>query len=155
MKKIHVECNADELLVKKLGFTRKMITHHSGKSKLFNNIRLFNNELALVDEDPGSPKTSYEKKLKYISESYGVKQYTDHAHNHILVLGGKLEDWLVSTCKDNKIDLQRFNLPSEPNRLHEITSSNHLNNYERLLDHLLVSDIPAINTLKELLNKYT
>ena len=31
MKNIHVECLPDEYLVKKLGFTRKSITHHQGE----------------------------------------------------------------------------------------------------------------------------
>ncbi len=61
MKPIHVECLPDEALVKKLGFTRKMVTHHAGKSRVFTNLKSVVNHLAMVDEDPGSPKSSYEK----------------------------------------------------------------------------------------------
>ncbi len=34
MKKIHIECTPDELLVSKLGITKKHIVHHAGKYRI-------------------------------------------------------------------------------------------------------------------------
>ena len=65
MKQLHVECKPDELFVSKLGFNRKSIIHHQGKSRVFNYLRKSKNQLAIVDEDPGSVKSSYERNLKF------------------------------------------------------------------------------------------
>ena len=59
MKKVHVECRPDELLISKLGYTRKMIVHHQGKSRVFHTLSKNKDLLAMVDEDPGSAKTRY------------------------------------------------------------------------------------------------
>ncbi|MCK5136501.1 MAG: ATP-binding protein [Bacteroidales bacterium] len=53
MKVVHVECRPDEVLVTKLGFNRKMIKHHQGKSRVFHSLKLTKDQLAMVDEDPG------------------------------------------------------------------------------------------------------
>ena len=104
MKQVHVECKPDELLVSKLGFTKKYITHHQGKSRVFHNLQKSISLLAMVDEDPGGPKSSYEKTLKFIEEKHGIKYYTDDNKNKVLILAGKLEDWILDACKLQKIN---------------------------------------------------
>ncbi len=86
MKNIHIECFPDECLIRKIGFTRKYITHHQGKSRVFNVLSKSKNQLALVDEDPGSPKSSYEKSLKFKEESEGIKCYSDKSGNKVFYL---------------------------------------------------------------------
>ena len=44
---IHVECLPDEALLKKLGFSRKEVEHHGGKSKVFNYISKNENQYAV------------------------------------------------------------------------------------------------------------
>ena len=151
MKKIHVECKPDETLVKKLGFIGKNIIHHQGKSRLVYCLSKSNDELAVVDEDPGSVRHSYEKSLKFINEKHGIIQYVDNTGNRICTLKGKLEDWIVSICKQNRNELSSFGLPVKPNELHDIINLR-LNNFERLLDDLLDSNNEAIIYLKNLLN---
>jgi len=68
MKQVHVECKPDQELVSKLGVTRKFLTHHQGKSKIFNKLGKNEGLLAVVDEDPGSTKTRYELSLKLQEE---------------------------------------------------------------------------------------
>jgi hypothetical protein len=151
MKKIHVECKPDETLVKKLGVGKKNITHHQGKSKVFHCLGKTKNELAVVDEDPGSPKTSYEKKLKFIAESYGIKQFADITGNKIFFLTGKLEDWIIEISKQDKLYLSEFGLPDNPNDLHGIINFR-TTNFERLLKHLINIDNKGLKHLKYLLN---
>jgi hypothetical protein len=43
---IHVECTPDETLVKKIGFTKKQVTHHAGKARVFATIQESKNQLA-------------------------------------------------------------------------------------------------------------
>jgi hypothetical protein len=63
MKQIHVECLPDEALIKRLGYTRKVVNHHASKARVFRKLKSVSNQLALVDEDPGSGKSDNEKKL--------------------------------------------------------------------------------------------
>ena len=60
---IHVECKPDEALVGKLGFTKKQVEHHFGKSRVFAANKDLTDQVALVDEDPMSATTTYEDQL--------------------------------------------------------------------------------------------
>lgn len=151
MKQIHVECLPDETLVKKLGFTRKEVTHHQGKSRVFNKLKSVTNELALVDEDPGSVKTNYEMALALVEESNGIKYYKDNNGNKIFVLKGKLEDWIISICNDHHINISTFGLPEQPNDLHDVINQR-INKLEILINHLLEMKNLRIVKLKTWLN---
>ncbi|RXK83816.1 hypothetical protein [Filimonas effusa] len=79
---IHVECLPDETLLKKLGFTRKQIKHHFGKSRVFADLSKKGSQLALVDEDPGQAQPPYQKKLSLNIEKYGIRCYLDAQNNN-------------------------------------------------------------------------
>ena len=147
MKQVHVECKPDEQLVSKLGPTRKFITHHQGKSKLFNTLRKNKGLLAMVDEDPGSIKTRYEASLKLKEEFEGIKYYTDASGNIVLILKGKLEDWIIMACKKQKISILQYGLPEKPNDLHDVILHK-LPNFSRLIDNLIKVKNPAILKLR-------
>lgn len=143
MKHVHVECKPDEALVLQLGFPQKQITHHSGKARVFKSMREGKNELAMVDEDPGSAKTSYEKGLNLIRDEEGIKQYTDNSGNTIVVLKGKLEDWILAVCKKYRIDITTYGLPSNSSDLHDKINER-LPGFVKLIQHLLQSKNKAI-----------
>ncbi|MBN2520027.1 MAG: hypothetical protein JXB17_05960 [Bacteroidales bacterium] len=147
MKQIHVECKPDELLVLKLGFQRKMVTHHQGKSRIFHALKKAKNHLAIVDEDPRSVPIPYENSLAFVKEFEGIKCYTDKSNNKIFVLKVKLEDWIINACKQQKIGLSRFGLPEKPDDLNDVIN-NRLRNFERLIDELIKKNNPAIMKLK-------
>lgn len=147
MKMVHVECKPDELLVSKLGFQRKQITHHQGKSRVFNSLKFVKQQLAMVDEDPGSAKTHYEKALKFIEESEGIKYFADQSGNKVFILTGKLEDWIIKICKQHKINPTSFGLPEKPDDLHDVINQK-LPNFENLINELIAKNNPAILKLK-------
>ncbi|HEX2968979.1 MAG TPA: hypothetical protein VHO46_07715 [Bacteroidales bacterium] len=101
----------------------------------------------MVDEDPGSVKTSYEKSLRFNEEIEGIKCYSDKSGNRIFVLKGKLEDWIITICRKEKIDPTKFGLSSDGDGLHE-QINNKLTNFEKLLTELESKKCIAINTLK-------
>lgn len=150
MKDIHVECLPDELLVSKIGFTKKKITHHQGKSRVFHYLSKNENKLAIVDEDPGSPQTNYEKGLRFLEEVGGAKFYTDNSNNKVIILKTKLEDWIINLCNSNKIDITKFGLPKKPNELHD-TINHRLNNFGNLIDSLLDKNNSVLMKLKDFL----
>jgi hypothetical protein len=151
MKQVHVECLPDEALIKKLGFARKSVKHHAGKSRVFNTLKSVSNQLALVDEDPGSAKSDYEKKLKLLDEIQGIKLCSDNSGNKILILKGKLEDWIVSLCLKADIKLKDFSLPEKPNDLHDVINQR-ISKFEELIDYLLENNNMEITQLKRWLN---
>lgn len=151
MREIHVQCKPDEVLVKKLGYTAKAITHHYGKAKVFGKLNKSNNLLAMVDEDPGSPQSTYEKDLIFVEEVHGVKVYKDNMGNKIVILKVKLEDWIINACKQSNIDITKFNLPTKDNDLHGVINSK-LSNFEKLISKLQSKNNPSILKLKEVLN---
>lgn len=147
MKQVHVECTPDELLIKKLGFQRKFITHHNGKSKVFQVLSKNSEQLAMVDEDPGSNnKTTYEKGLRFVAEVEGIKKYQDTSGNKVFILKGKLEDWIIDVCKRHKVK-NMYGLPSDPHGLHEVINQR-LPNLGNLIDDLLENKNPALIQLK-------
>lgn len=149
MKEVHVECFPDEVLVKKLGIARKQITHHSGKSRVFAKLKTSKLQIALVDEDPGSAKCGYENSLIFVSKEFGISEWKDKSGNKVLVLKGKLEDWIITTCKAAKIDIQKdFGLPTKPNVLHEVINDR-IGNFEKLIDYLLEKENTGIQQLKD------
>jgi hypothetical protein len=151
MKQVHVECLPDEKLVIKLGHTRKFITHHQGKSRIFSTLRKNKNLIAIVDEDPGSIKTRYEESLKLRKEFEGIRYFTDTSGNIVLILKGKLEDWIIAACKKQKIDISKHGLPVKPNDLHDVIH-HRLVNFGRLIDELILEKNPALLKLKSWIN---
>jgi hypothetical protein len=150
-KEIHVECLPDELLVSKLGFTRKLVTHHTGKSRVFHKLKQSHNVLALVDEDPGAPMTTYEMSLKWVQTLNGIKCYIDNNGNKVAVLTNKLEDWIIAICNQANIDLAKFGLPEKPNALHGVINQR-LTKFAQLIDMLLQSNNESIKNLKDWLS---
>lgn len=139
----------DETLVKKLGFTKKQVSHHDGKPRVFTNISCKTNQIALVDEDPGSPPHKYEKQLKFQKELHGVKYFIDSKRNNkVFVLKVKLEDWIISVCKKSNVDITKYGLPDKSNALHDIINYR-LVPFAKLLDDLLQNENVAISTLKK------
>lgn len=151
MKPVHVECKPDEAFIKKMGFAKKLITHHTGKSRVFHKLKTVTNELAIVDEDPGSAKTTYEQQLHFIEERHGVKYYRDNNDNKILVLRGKLEDWILNVCNEANIDPSQFGFPTRPNDFHNIINQR-IPRFELLVDRLIEKESSALSYLKGLLN---
>ena len=151
MKMVHVECKPDELLVSKLGFSRKLVTHHQGKSRVFHALGKIKHQLAMVDEDPGCAKTNFERKLKFIEESEGIKYFSDQSGNKIFILKGKLEDWIINACKQHEIKISAYGLPEKPDDLHDVINQK-LSKFEELIDELIAKNNPAILKLKSWLN---
>jgi hypothetical protein len=151
MKQVHVECLPDEKLVSKLGHSRKYITHHQGKSRIFSTLQKNKNLIAIVDEDPGSTKTRYEEALKFREEFEGIKYFTDSSGNIVLILKGKLEDWIIAACRKQKINIGKYSLPEKPNDLHDVIH-HRLDNFGRLIDELLLENNSALLKLKTWIN---
>src|SRR5258708_2060966 len=147
MKSIHVECLPDEALVRKLGFTRKMVTHHAGKSRVLHKLKSVSNQLAIVDEDPGSVKSDYEKKLIKEIEINGLTFFKDKSGNIVIQLKGKLEDWILNQCENCDIKIGDFGFPNNGNKFHDVINL-HIPKFEEVVDCLIKKKSAGMIKLK-------
>lgn len=138
-KIIFVECNPDELLIQKIGIPKKIIYHAGGKTKICKKLSKDTNKIGVIDEDPLSVQPPYIKKLKIIEEEkeLGIKVLFDEKRkNRIIILSPRLEEWIIKACEEAKIDLKKYNLPKNGNKLHKVINTN-LNKFENLLGELI------------------
>jgi hypothetical protein len=143
----------DETLLKKLGFSRKQVEHHQGKSRVLAKIRSLTNQVGLVDEDPTSARHPYEHVLEKRDTINGVTYLTDpQKKNKVLVLQVKLEDWIIAACQKSQIDITTFGLPNRPNDLHSVLNYR-IPAFEKLLDALLKAENPNLLILRSWLQE--
>lgn len=146
---IHTECLPDETLLKKIGFTRKQIQHHQGKPRIMTLFSQRTNQLAMVDEDPGSVPHPYQAKLSLERHANGVLLFRDHtALNTLIALRVKLEDWIIAACKQSGKKMSDYSLPANPTELHSVLN-HRIPAFEKLIDDLLANRNSAISTLQE------
>jgi len=148
--KVYVECKPDELLVKRLGVPRKII-HAGNKTEVCKHLKNIENSLGVVDEDPYSEQPEYLRDLiangTTILDRNDIKVLDDkERNNRLIILCPRLEDWVIRTAKDAGIELEKFGLPDDPNRLHRIINSN-LDKFEIFLEALLHSNSKRIDDL--------
>lgn len=132
--RICVECNADTVLMRTLGFSE--IVHQRGKSKVTLYVRKYEGVVGLEDEDP------------HTIRSRGIQDFTEISREHevatlkwgerkIILLSPRLEDWILRTAREEKIDVRkdRYRLPDDGNHLHKVINSN-LDGFEQLVKDL-------------------
>ena len=136
---IFVECRPDKLLIKRITGISKII-HEAGKARICNKLNKYKGVIAVLDEDPGRSQHPYFNNLRNFSNREfencpDIKVLTDFRGNFVVLICPRLEDFVINVARRNKIDLKSFNLPSDPDKLHEIINLN-LEKFEKLLDSL-------------------
>jgi len=137
---IYVECKPDFTLVRFItNLPRKEIVHEfKGKYEVCKQLGKRRHCKGLVDEDPLSVPPSYLEKLRLREEipERGLKVMHDESNNNLLIiLCPRLEDWILRAAKERGINPDKYNLPNNPNRLHEVINLS-LDRFERLLEDL-------------------
>lgn len=152
MTLIYVECYPDTVLVKTLGIPRRKIIHAHSKGNVCNRLSKSKNSKGMVDEDPYSSQPNYLKKLRLVDERDDLKLLMDNRNNNkLIVVCPTLEGWIIATSKEAGISLRDFNLPNNPDRLHETINLN-LGKFEALIKEL-VNKSQRMDTLKRLLTE--
>ncbi len=147
MRSIHVECLPDEIIVRCLGKSAKMITHHTGKSRIMSRLKATQNAIALTDEDPLSAKHPHERTLQVLDSRFGLKVLKDNSLNKVVLICPRLEEWLIKACVDTKIDITNFGLPNSGNELHKVINQRLLAG-KKLINFLIEQNSPAITFLQ-------
>ena len=118
----YTECNPDSVLVSTLGIHKKEIIHLGGKPNVCKQLEKRENCRGLIDEDPFSVQPPYLKKLQVKEDlsDYGLKILDDnYRNNDLIILCPRLEEWVLKAAKEAKIDIKKYNLPNDGERLHK------------------------------------
>lgn len=139
---IHVECYADEVLVRALGVARRDIRHEGTKGDVVNAVRRAREGVGLVDEDPGSaqPGDLRNYVVQMTSGSLRCLARRGAAQQRIVVVAPDLETWLLRRATAQRLDPAAFGLPDEPHALHDIPHYERSRNFRGFLDALLAKD---------------
>ena len=141
--KVLVECNADEVVLKNLGVPKKQLFHFGGKDKLINHLKKLPEAVGVVDEDPASTqhpdlKASYHQVKS--AEGLHLMARQGSGGQRLIVVCPKLEDWLIDRAKISGIQIEMFNLPGDPDRLHSIPRYEQKEGFRRFLEELKKQD---------------
>lgn len=104
----------------------------------------------MVDEDPISAQPKYITMLKIAEEQHNIRILRDPMRTHkIVVLCPRFEEWFLWVCARAGIDVtdRDFNLPTNPNELHDIINRRR-DKVEKILQILLQQQNPALTFLQ-------
>lgn len=130
------ECYVDSCLVEVLLATGKdYVNHHKGNGKVAREMHVnFANDfcLGIIDEDREPLdylKLFEEKKATEFLKLWKHKE----KHHYFIQIRPVIEKWCLKICRENGINMQLFNLPTELRTLLKITKAESSRNDERLI----------------------
>jgi len=140
------ECLPDTLLVKTL--TKRKVMHIGGKARLIKKMLKSEKRCrGIIDEDPGSlqpPQLKNFSRMR-ILETVKLQLYIDPKGNELIILSPRFEEWILTAARESGLKLSSYNLPEDPDRLHEV-----INLDPRKLQKLLSALKERSRMLKEL-----
>lgn len=151
---IVLECNADECLIKTLGFSKKQIAHERCKGEVVKKVGKKAIAIGIIDEDPGSMPPGDLRKYKRESAMGGLTLLIQLKDNNkkLVQISPFLEGWLIKRAKANRIDPGSYKLPSDAHKLHNIRRLDKNRNFLQFLSKLIETD-SEMSTLKKWLEE--
>jgi|WetSurMetagenome_2_1015567.scaffolds.fasta_scaffold266367_2 hypothetical protein len=152
---IAVECFADMTLVQCLtSLPRNQIAHYfRGKSGVCTQLQQNTQSIGLIDEDPFAAKHPFEKMGvfddNYVKYDIKYRLYPSQS-NRLIILCPKLEDWIIESARQARVDLVKNGLPDDPNSLHNVIDQK-LNEFRVIIALLKKNRSDRLETLSNLL----
>jgi len=119
---ILVECYPDAAILRALGVSKKQLRHERCKGEVVKRLRKFDCATGLIDEDPAStqPRDLDNYKELQVMEGLRLLAHRDDKNKRLIIVCPRLEDWLIQRAKSLGVKPEKYNLPSDPDRLHRI-----------------------------------
>jgi hypothetical protein len=150
---IYVECKPDFTLVKFITkiSKREIIHEMRGKGAVCQRLKTRSNCKGLVDEDPFGTQPQYIRKLSLeddLPQDELKVLYDKSRDNRLIVLCPRLEEWILKAAQEANLNMEKYPLPSTPEKLHREINLN-LSRFEKLLTDL--KNCERLKTLRKLL----
>jgi hypothetical protein len=144
---IYVECKADKSLVHVIADIRPYeIEHCPGKNEVLKKLLKDKKSIGIIDEDPNAPSPTELKKFKYRKSKLSLKFYYEESNNNLLIIiCPNLENWIIEASIEEKINLNSYDLPSNPTNITK---------FQNLLHKLLEEKNKRLLTLRECIENY-
>lgn len=136
-----VECRTEVTLVTCLtSVSKKRVTHASGRSRVIRQLlKNYENSVGMVDEDPNATHSHDMQRFSEIefSKRDAIRILCHNQRNNcLIVLCPRLEEWIIEASREANIDLNRYNLPNDPEGLHEIINIK-IDKFQQLVEKLM------------------
>jgi len=154
---IYVECKADKSLVHVIADIRPYeIEHCPGKNEVLKKLLKDKRSIGIIDEDPNAPLPPELKKLKFEcreSSRLSLKFCYERSNNNLLIIiCPNLEKWIIEASIEGEINLNSYDLPSNPVDFHNIINLN-ITKFQNLL-HVLKRKNKRLLTLRECIKNF-
>ena len=148
---IFVECDPDKYVVKKI-VPKTRIIHGGGKTGVLNALEGERRAVGIVDADPHFRKPPGDMRKGYVREdvkdTIELMRKKGDEGKFLIVLSPDIEGWLVNKAKQNGISLRDYNLPDDPERMHDITHIERDLNFQKFIKKLIQTSDDEINVLR-------
>lgn len=152
MTMIFLECNNDELLIKSLGFFRKQIFHVFNKGQVVKRVGKETRAIGIIDKDLDRDRPKEMDDYVEVKDNRTgdiiLFQKKDDKWKRLIQIAPYLEGWLLNRAKRNKINPKKFNLPDDPEKLHNTPRLKKDRNFQKFLEKLIETD-SEIHTFKK------
>ena len=147
---IVAEGKSDKLLVKTMGFSKKVIHRAGSKGNVFKKVRNLPKAVGIVDEDPNSEQPGELEQYEVIKKADTIKLMgkKNDKDKFLIQISPRFEDWILRRAKENKINPGDFSLPDTPGELHRLTG---LENNKKFIDFLtkVINSDSELKVMKE------
>ena len=156
---IYVECKADKSLVHVIADIRPYeIEHCPGKNEVLKKLLKDKRSIGIIDEDPKAPSPPELKlksrRFKYMGSKLSLKFYYEKSNNNLLIIiCPNLEKWIIEASIEEKINLNSYDLPSNPVDFHNIINPN-ITKFQNLLHGLFKKENKRLLTLRECIKNF-
>jgi len=146
------ECDPDVALVEILTSpSRRRIKHAGGKSMVIRKLmRSHENSIGIIDEDPN--RFQPEDIQRFTETNFMNRDqirilHHNQRNNRLIVLCPRLEEWIIGASREAHMDLRNYNLPNDPNQLHEIINIR-ITKFRQLVKDLLRQRSSRVRSLR-------
>jgi len=151
---IIVECYKDKALVHRIGFPGHQVRHAYNKSRVLWKVEQEQKAVGIIDEDPFAGRSRHLKEYDERNVRGNIKLLIrndddgERVIRRIIQISPRLEDWLYGIAKRNHILPEEFNLPNDPDELHNLSLKRD-KNFRRFLIELNRAEDDEVDMLKE------
>ena len=150
---IYVECKPDAALANTIG--EKKIDHAGCKSEVIKRLMKTEGCVGLIDEDPNRIQPPFLVKYSLEKEypTLEIRILRDsHRNNRLILLCPRLEEWILGAVRQSGLKLEKYDLPEDPKKFHEVVNVRFAK-FNKLLEDLKAARNKKLIGLKKIIQQ--